>query len=107
MNNYFRITGYCEEKDFCFIVDCYGYYDKLWQVSADFVGKGMKIIAVGAAEKFLDGNITPMEYRTDYMLARATCNGRPIETTFTVEGVTYKALKVNDKIYVPDRTQIA
>lgn len=105
MNNYFRITGYCKEKDFCFIVDSYGYFEKLWQLSSDFVQKGMEIIAVGSSDKFLDGNLEPMEHRTDCMLARATCSGRPQETTLTVDGVTYKALKVGDKIYVPDRTQ--
>ena len=106
MNNYFRITGYSKEKDFCFIVDSYGYFEKLWQLSSDFVKKGMEIVAVGSAEKFLDGNISKMqEQDTEYMHARVTCNGRPIETTFTVEGVTYRALKVGDKIYVPDKTQ--
>lgn len=61
MNNYFRITGYCKEKDFCFIVDSYGYFEKLWQLSSDFVQKGMEIIAVGASDKFLDGNLEPMD----------------------------------------------
>ena len=107
MNNYFRITGYCKEQDFCFIVDCYGYYDKVWQLSSNFVTKGMEIVAVGDSNKFLNGNMTLISYDSDYMMARCTCKGRPIETTFTVEGVTYKALKVGDKIYVPDKTQTA
>ena len=106
MTNYFRITGYSKEKDFCFIVDSYGYFDKLWQLSSDFVQKGMEIIAVGSSDKFLDGNFEKrQEQDSEYMYARATCKGRPIETTFTVDGVTYKALQVDDKIYVPDKTQ--
>lgn len=107
MNNYYRITGYCKEKDFCFIVDSYGYYEKLWQLSSDFVTKGMEILAVGDSNKFLNGNLTFSAYDNDYLIARVTCNGRPIETTFTVDGVTYKALKVGDKIYIPDKTKTA
>lgn len=37
MNNYFRITGYCEQEDFCFILDCNGCYEKLWQFSSMLV----------------------------------------------------------------------
>ena len=108
MTNYFRITGYCPKEDFCFIVDSYGYFEKLWQLSSNFVQKGMEIVAVGSTDKFLDGNIDKMQKQdTEYMHARVTCNGRPIETTFTVEGVVYKALKVGDKIYVPDKTKTA
>ena len=29
MNNYYRITGYCESEDFCFIMDCYGMFDSV------------------------------------------------------------------------------
>lgn len=28
MTNYFRITGYCPENDFCFIIDCNGMFEK-------------------------------------------------------------------------------
>ena len=40
------------------------------------------------------------------MIARATCKGRSVETTFTISGVTYKSLKVGDKIYVPNKTSM-
>ena len=28
MSNYYRVTGYCPEKDFAFIIDCYGKFEK-------------------------------------------------------------------------------
>ena len=74
MNNYYRITGYCESEDFCFIMDCYGMFEKLWQFSSYLLQKGLKVLEVGNDSKF---------------------------TT----GITYKAVKVADKIYIPDRTQ--
>ena len=42
--NYFRITGYCPEDDFCFILDSFGKYEKLWQFSALLIQKGLKTI---------------------------------------------------------------
>ena len=67
MNNYFRITGYCESEDFCFILACHGCYEKLWQFSSFLVQKGLKVLEVSSADKFLDGNIpahprTPKNY---------------------------------------------
>lgn len=44
MSNYYRITGYCEQEDFCFILDCYGCFEKLWQFSSFLVQKGLKIM---------------------------------------------------------------
>ena len=105
MNNYFRITGYCKEQDFCFVVDSYGYYDKLWELSSAFVTQGLDIIAVSSSEKFLDGSIPKRSCDNDNIYIRAEHNGRPQDTILTVNGVTYKALKVGDKIYVPDKTK--
>ena len=34
MTNYFRITGYYPEQDFCFIIDSNGMFEKLWQFSS-------------------------------------------------------------------------
>ena len=57
MNNYYRITGYCESEDFCFIMDCYGMFEKLWQFSSYLLQKGLKVLEVGGDSKFMDGNI--------------------------------------------------
>ena len=49
MNNYYRITGYCEKEDFCFIMDCYGMFEKLWQFSSYLLQKGLKVLEIGRA----------------------------------------------------------
>ena len=105
MNNYYRITGYCESEDFCFIMDCYGCYEKLWQFSSFLVQKGLKVLEVSNADKFLDGNIPRAPENAQKLLLRSNAKGKPEYMTQTIDGVTYKAVKVADKFYVPDRTQ--
>ena len=104
-NNYFRITGYCKEKDFCFIVDSYGYFEKLWQLSSAFVIKGIEVVSVSSSEKFLDGNISREQVNVNHVFVRAECKGKPQQETITIDGITYKALRVGNKIYVPDKMQ--
>ncbi len=105
MNNYYRITGYCEQKDFCFIIDCYGKFEKLWQFSSHLIQKGLKVLEVGNSEKFMDGNLERITEPTDKLILRAAAHGKPEYTTQAINGVTYKAAEVADKIYLPDRTQ--
>lgn len=104
MSNYFRITGYCESEDFCFILDCHGSYEKLWQFSSFLVQKGLKVLEVGSDTKFLDGNIPRAPENAEKLLLRANTKGKSEYVTQAINGVTYKAVKVADKIYVPDRT---
>ncbi len=107
MNNYYRITGYCEQEDFCFILDCYGAFEKLWQFSSFLIQKGLKVLEVGAESKFADGNLSRIVENTEKIVLRANAKGKPEYVTQTVDGVTYTAVKVADKVYVPDRSQIA
>ncbi|MCM1440549.1 MAG: hypothetical protein NC131_15320 [Roseburia sp.] len=106
MNNYYRITGYCEKEDFCFIMDCYGMFEKLWQFSSLLLQKGLKVLEVGNDGKFMDGNIDRIDENGEKMFLRATADGKPEYITQTVDGVSYRAVKVADKFYIPDRTQI-
>lgn len=105
MSNYFRITGYCESEDFCFIMDCQGAFEKLWQFSSFLVQKGLQVLEVGSDAKFLDGNIPRAPENAEKLLLRANAKGKPEYVTQTIDGVTYKTVKVADKFYVPDRTQ--
>ena len=105
MSNYYRITGYCEQEDFCFILDCYGVFEKLWQFSSFLVQKGLKVLEVGSDAKFLDGNIPRAPENAEKLILRANAKGKPEFTMQTIDGVTYKAVKIADKIYIPDKTQ--
>lgn len=103
MSNYFRITGYVKEKDLCFIMDCNGMFEKLWEFSALMIQHKIQVLEVANDTKFLDGNISKVEYDANHIALRATAKGLPENTTCTQDGITYKAIKVADKTYVPDK----
>lgn len=103
MNNYYRITGYCEQEDFSFILDCYGAFEKLWQFSSFLVQKGLKVLEVGNEIKFTDGNISRILENHEKVVLRANAKGKPEYVTQTINGISYKSVKVADKIYIPDR----
>lgn len=105
MNNYFRITGYCPQYDFCFIVDCFGKFEKLWQFSSMLVLKNLEVLEVGNDSKFLDVNIKRAEEDTINTILRANAKGKPKYITQEIDGLKYAAIKVADKIYIPDKTK--
>lgn len=106
MKNYFRITGYVKEKDKCFIMDCNGMFEKLWQFSSFMVQHKIQVLEVGNGDKFIDGNISLVDYDVNHIALRATAKGVPENTTYKIDGTTYEAIKVGDKIYVPDKNFI-
>lgn len=63
-------------------MDSNGLFDKLWQVSADLVKRGFKILEVGNEEKFLDGNFErDAEISDKYILrVNAKVNLSPLPT---------------------------
>lgn len=105
MENYFRITAYHTEHDESVILDSNGKFDKLWQFSADLIQKGFKILEVGNDETFLDGDIEKTEYSDNYLL-RAHAKGKPQYTSFSVEDITYKAIRIGDRVYIPDKNNL-
>ena len=93
---YFRITGYCPEHDFSFIVDCNGKFEKLWQFSSFLVLKNLKVLEVCESDKILSSNIdTPTEDKK-HILLRACCEGKPNITTQDNK----KTITVANKTYV-------
>jgi len=101
---YFRVTAYHVAENTSIIMDCNGLYDQLWQFSSDLLKKGFKIVDVADATKFLDVNLTQVEREPKYFL-RATAPGEPERTTHLLDGTTYHAIKVADKIYIPDKNK--
>ena len=103
--NYYRITGYCPENDFCFIVDSNGMFEKLWQFSSLLIQKGLKVLEVSSLEKIIDINIKPSQEDKEHIILRANADGKPEYINQTIDGITYKAVKVGDKIYIPNKEE--
>ncbi len=101
MSNYFRITGYVKEKDVCFIMDSNGYFEKLWQFSSYLVQKNIQILEVSNSDNFQDVNIDKVDYDKDHLFLRATAKCKPQYITHTINGEIFKAVKVDDKMYIP------
>lgn len=94
MNNYFRITAQSTDKDYCFIADSYGHFEKLWQFSAYLIEKGFRIIAVSAEGKFEFGNIPKAEPDPAHIIIRACAKGKAVTdgNKITVGNRTYKTV---------------
>ena len=103
MNKYYRITGYCPENDFSFIVDSNGMFEKLWQFSAFLVEKGLDIIEVARLENVIDINIDQVEEDKEHIILRANADGKPEYVNHTIDGITYRAIKVADKLYIVNK----
>ncbi len=101
--NYYRITGYAPEQDFCFIVDCNGMFDAIWKFSSMLVQKKLKIIEVTDSDKFLDVNFGKVAESKERIYLRASAKGKPEYIEQSMNGNTYKAIKVADKIYIPNK----
>ncbi len=104
MTQYFRITGYSPEHDICFIMDCYGMFEKLWQFSSFVISKGCKVLEVSSDEKFIDINIEKVdEIDAEHVILRASSMGTPQYVEKTIDGISYKAVQIEDKLYIPER----
>ena len=91
MNNYFRITSYHPESNIGFIIDSNGKFNSLGDLSLFLLGKGCKILQIGRAENFQDGNITKIE-PCNKLILRACAFGKPERNNgvITVNGKFYK-----------------
>ncbi len=101
-NNYYRITAYHPEKDISIIMDSFGLFEKKWQFSADLIKKGFKILEVSDDSQFTEGNIPLLVEPSDKYILRAYATGKPQYLEKTIGDTTYKAVKVGEKIYIPN-----
>ena len=102
MANYFRITAYHPEQDFCMIMDTYGLFEKKWQFSADLIRRGFDVIEVSDDTQSLDGNIERLtEPKHDKLILRACSKGEPSRIIQKIGSEERNAIQVNDKVYIP------
>ena len=95
--NYFRITGYSPKHNFSFILDAHNVFEKIWQFSKILISNDIKVIAVSSEDKFQDINIERAKNNT--ISIRAISEGQ--HEIISHNGL--QAIKITDKIYIPDR----
>ena len=99
---YFRITAYNPKYDFSFIMDSNGYFEHLWQFSSFLLQKGFEIIEVSKEEQMIDITTQKEEYDNNHFFLKGVAYGKPEYINKIIGNETYKAIKVGDKIYVPN-----
>ena len=105
MANYFRITARFEQNNISFIADSNGKFEKLWQFSAYFVAKGCTVYAVSTEDNLIPCGIKPIPFNENRFIIRASNMGTPTWTNKTIDGVSYKAIRVKDMLYIPDKDE--
>ncbi len=106
MSNYYRITAYYPAEDFCFIVDSYGRFERLWEFSSYLVSKGIKILEVTNSDTFMDGNIRRAKEHPEFLFLQAIGKGQPIIANTTIDGITYRSVEICGRRYVPNRNEV-
>lgn len=100
---YFRITAYHPAENISAIMDSFGKFDKLWKFSSFLITKGFKIIEVSTNEKFIDGDLPCISEDNEHIILRACGNGQPQTLDCKINGKTYRAVQVRNKLYIPNR----
>ena len=103
-NNHFRVTAYHPTEDVTVLIDSFGFYEKLWQLSSALVTKGFNILEASDSSKFVDVNIQPIEPNNKQLYLRACMIGRPDVFLQTIEGRRVKVIQVENRMYIPDKT---
>ena len=102
MREYFRVVGYCEEKDFCFVLDSYGYCNEIWELSADLIRRKYRVPIATTQGNMLD------QYTRNTLRLFAYVVAQDMQhKALALDGVRYKAVQVGDKVFVTDKTAIA
>lgn len=103
-NNHFRVTAYHPTEDVTVLIDSYGVYEKLWQLSSMLVMKGFNILEASESAKFVNVNIPTIEPNKDKLYLRACMVGKPDELLQTIDGRRVKVMQVENRMYIPDKS---
>ncbi len=103
-NNHFRVTAYHPTEDITVLIDSYGKFEKLWQLSSMLVIKGFKILEASDSTKFIDVTVPSIEPNKDKLYLRACMVGKPDVLLQDIDGKRVKVLLVENRMYIPDKT---
>ena len=73
MSKYFRVKAHYPKENMTVVVDSYGKYDEIWQLSAFLIKKGFKILQVWDDGKLTDKDIPKVNTVDTTRLFVRTC----------------------------------
>ncbi|MCI9405126.1 MAG: hypothetical protein HFJ21_07120 [Clostridia bacterium] len=102
--NHFRVTAYHPTEDITILIDSYGVYEKLWQLSSMLVLKGFNIIEASDSTKFVNVNIPDIAPNTDKLYLRACMVDKPDIFLQPLDAKRSRVVQVENRMYIPDKT---
>ncbi|GHV03438.1 hypothetical protein FACS1894211_16150 [Clostridia bacterium] len=105
MTQYFRVTAYDPGEGLSAIFDSNGLYKNVWQLGSYLIGRGFEILEISTDEQFIDVNVGKVEPDPAHILLRGHCRGKSAELSKEVGGSVYRAIRVGDGIYIPDKSK--
>ena len=73
MAKYFRVKAHYPKENITIVVDSYGKYEEIWQLSAFLIKKGFKILQVWDDGKVTDADISKAHNINKKYLYLRTC----------------------------------
>ena len=77
MSKYFRVKALYPKENMTVVVDSYGKYDEIWQLSAFLIKKGFKILQVWDDGKITDKDIPKVNTVDHNNLIVRSCKSIP------------------------------
>lgn len=74
-----------------------------YETTAHIISLRFNIVEVSNSDAFLDGNIDRAEGNASKLTIQALDIGRHKSVPYILKGKQYKAVQVDDKIYVPNK----
>lgn len=103
MSNYFRLTAYEPTHNITMILDSNGVFEKKWQFSAFVIQRGCHIVNITDDEQMIDVNCGKINYNPNQFRLMAYIEGTAEHIKYDLNSNTYNAIKVGDKIYIPEK----
>ena len=67
------------------------------------ISKGCNVLEVSNSDNFIDLTLSKVEYDAEHIFLRAIQKGKPQYSTYTLDGATYKTIKVGKHLYIPKK----
>ena len=91
----FRFIGYNKQKDYSFILDSNGMYQKPYEFTKDLLSKGIEMIDIQIVCENIYTNIPKASISNTKYCLRDICKGKITREDINIDGNIYRGCKIN------------